>query len=180
MVLESTDGTPITDEQRAAAEEVFATWETCRTSSGVNNPFEAQAQLDKPAPPTSPPRPPSSRTARPQLEAGRAKLRQGQGQLAGGQALIDQLEAANPDDPTLPALRAQVEAGRGHSSRRRKADLAKGQADLAAGPRPVRGRQRRRRRHRRHAPGQRGRPARRRPGAASTTTPSRCRSTTAR
>ena len=49
VVLQSTDGSPITDEQRAAAEEVFATWASVPHVKRVNNPFEAQASLDKSA-----------------------------------------------------------------------------------------------------------------------------------
>ena len=62
----------------------------------------------------------------------RAQLAQGQGQLAGGEALLDQLEAANPDDPTLPGLRAQVEAGRAQLEKA-QAQVEQGEADLAAG-----------------------------------------------
>ena len=49
VVLQSADGTPMTDAQRAAAEEVFATWAQVPHVKQVNNPFEAQAQLDKSA-----------------------------------------------------------------------------------------------------------------------------------
>ena len=61
-----------------------------------------------------------------QLDAGRDRLGQVEGQLAGGRALLDQLVAANPDDPTIPGLQAQLDEG--------AAKLESGRADLA-GPR---------------------------------------------
>ena len=73
VVLESTDGTPITDEQRAAAEEVFATWAQVPHVKRVNNPFEAQAQLDKSAT---------------DLTAAAAKVDDGQKQLDAGRAQL--------------------------------------------------------------------------------------------
>ena len=106
VVLQTTDGTPITDEQRAAAEQVFATWGTVPHVKRVNNPFEAQAGLDKSATDLADAAT-KLKDGQAQLDAGRAKLADGQGQLAGGEALIAQLEAANPDDPTLPDLLAQ-------------------------------------------------------------------------
>ena len=42
VVLQSTDGSAITDEQRAAAEEVFATWAEVPHVKRVIDPFEAQ------------------------------------------------------------------------------------------------------------------------------------------
>ena len=131
VVLESTDGSAISAEQRAAAQQVFATWAQVPHVKRVNNPFDAQAQLDKSAGDVA--------TAATKLEdgqrrldAGREKLAQGEGQLAAGEALVKQLAAANPGDPGLPALRAQVDAGRAQVNDAR-AQLEKGQADLAAG-----------------------------------------------
>jgi len=131
VVLQSTDGTAITDEQRAAAQEVFATWADVPHVKRVNDPFAAQASLDKSATDlTAAATKLEDGTAA--LEAGRAKLQEGEGQLNGGQALLDQLEATNPTDPSIPGLRAQIAAGR-PAVEAAKADLAKGEADLAAG-----------------------------------------------
>ena len=74
----------------------------CRTSSGVINPFEAQDQLDKP--------PPSTHRRRGEARGGpdqarrrpRPAARRAEGQLSAGQAVLDQLVAANPDDPSIP------------------------------------------------------------------------------
>ncbi|HWO50842.1 MAG TPA: MMPL family transporter, partial [Ornithinibacter sp.] len=131
VVLQSTDGSAITDEQRAAAEEVFATWAEVPHVKRVNNPFEAQASLDQST---------TDLTAaastleegKAKLEAGRAQLLEAEGQLNAGQAVLDQLEAANPKDPAIPGLREQIEAGRPQVDAA-KADLAKGEAELAAG-----------------------------------------------
>jgi putative drug exporter of the RND superfamily len=131
VVLQTTDGTAITDEQRAAAEKVFATWETVPHVKRVNNPFEAQAGLDKSATDLAAAAT-KLKDGQAQLDAGRAKLADGQGQLAGGEALIAQLEAANPNDPTLPDLLAQVESGRTQLEAA-QAQVDKGTADLAAG-----------------------------------------------
>jgi len=49
VVLQSTGGTPMTPEQRAAAEQVFATWAQVPHVKRVNDPFQAQAQLDRSA-----------------------------------------------------------------------------------------------------------------------------------
>jgi RND superfamily putative drug exporter len=97
----------------------------------VNNPFQAQASLDKSATDLAAAAT-KLKDGQAQLEAGRAKLVEGQGQLAGGEALIAQLEAANPDDQSLPALKAQVESGRAQLESA-QAQFEKGQADLAAG-----------------------------------------------
>ncbi len=131
VVLRSADGTPITDEQRAAAEQVFATWAQVPHVKRVNDPFEAQAQLDKSATDLT-----AAATkldaAQKQLGAGRAQLTQGQGQLAGGEALVKQLEAANPADPILPGLKSQVAEGRAQLEKA-QAQVEQGEADLAAG-----------------------------------------------
>jgi putative drug exporter of the RND superfamily len=131
VVLESTDGSPITDEQRDAAQQVFATWAEVPHVRQVADPFEAQEQLDRSASQTA-----AAATqleqGQAELDAGREKLSEGQGQLAGGEALVAQLEAADPQDPTLPALRRQVEAGR-QQVEQAQAQLEEGQAALDAG-----------------------------------------------
>ena len=131
VVLESTDGSPITAEQRTAAQKVFATWAQVPHVKGVNDPFDAQAQLDRSAAEVA-----AAATrledGQSRLDAGREKLAQGEGRLAGGEALVKQLAAANPDDPGLPALRAQVDAGRAQVEDART-QLEKGAAELAAG-----------------------------------------------
>ncbi|HYH73581.1 MAG TPA: MMPL family transporter, partial [Nocardioides sp.] len=131
VVLESSDGTPITDEQRAAAQDVFTAWAQLPHVKRVNNPFEAQAGLDASAADLA-----AAATkledGQAQLDAGRAELTQGQGQLAGGEALVKQLEATNPDDPGLPALRAQVESGRAQLDKA-QTQAEQGEADLRAG-----------------------------------------------
>ena len=130
VVLES-DGDEFTDAQRAAIEEVFATWEQVPHVKGVINPFEAQDQLDASA---------EQLTAagakldegQTKLDDGRAQLLTAEGQLSAGQAVLDQLVAANPGDPSIPGLRAQLAEGKKKVDAG-KADLAKGQDELTAG-----------------------------------------------
>ena len=131
VVLRSADGTPITDAQRTAAEEVFAAWADVPHVKRVNDPFEAQEQLDTSATDLA-----AAATqledGQKQLDAGRAKLAAGQGQLSGGEALLAQLQAADPDDPTLPGLRAQVASGR-EQLKTAKAQVERAEAELTAG-----------------------------------------------
>ncbi|HSO64983.1 MAG TPA: MMPL family transporter [Ornithinibacter sp.] len=131
VVLESTDGSPITDEQRAAAADVFATWAEVPHVKRVNDPFSAQEQLDRSATDVEAAAKELS-DGQEQLDAGREQLAQGQGQLAGGEALVAQLEANTPDDPSLPALREQVSAGRAQVEEA-AAQLEQSQAELTAG-----------------------------------------------
>jgi len=131
VVLESTDGTPISDAQRAAAEKVFATWAEVPHVKRVNNPFEAQEQLDQSAADVA-----AAATeladGEAGLAAGREKLGQSEFQLSGAESLLAQLEAANPDDPTIPGLREQLTQGRAELEQG-KAELEQGQAELTAG-----------------------------------------------
>ena len=123
--------TAFTPAQRAAVEDVFETWSEVPNVSRVINPFEAQDQLD------------AGQTqladAKKQLDAGQqgidegqAKLAEGEGQLAAGEALLAQLEETNPQDPSIPGLRAQLAQGREELEQGR-AELEKGIAELAAG-----------------------------------------------
>jgi len=130
VVLES-DGGEFTDAQRAAIEDVFATWEQVPHVTGVINPFEAQEQLDASAEQLT------SAGAKldegqTKLDEGRAQLLTAEGQLSAGQGLLDQLVAANPDDPSIPALRTQLEEGT-EKVESGKTELAKAQAELTAG-----------------------------------------------
>ena len=162
VVLES-DGDEFTEAQRAAIEEVFATWEQVPHVKGVINPFEAQDRLDASAEQLT--------AAKAKLDEGQAKLDEGraqllaaEGQLGAGKSLLDQLVAADPDDPCDPGLRAQIEEGT-DKVESGKAELGQGRGRAHRGPRAVPGRRRRERGDRRHPPGQRGRAPRRRAGA---------------
>ena len=131
VVLETSDGSAITDAQRAAAEDVFATWAEVPHVKRVNNPFEAQEQLDRSAADVT-----AAGTqledGQAELDAGNEALAAGEGRLAAGEALLRQLEAANPDDPTIPGLREQVTQG-GAELEQGRAELERGQAELDAG-----------------------------------------------
>ena len=131
VVLESTDGAAITDAQRAAAEEVFATWAEVPHVKRVTNPFEAQEQLDRSATDVA-----AAATeledGQAELDAGREELGQAEFQLSGGESLLAQLEASDPDDPTIPGLREQLAEGRAELEKG-KAELEQGQAELTAG-----------------------------------------------
>ncbi|HET6967432.1 MAG TPA: RND transporter, partial [Ornithinibacter sp.] len=99
VVLESTDGSAITDAQRAAAGDVFASWAEVPHVKRVNNPFEAQEQLDRSAADVA-----AAGTrledGQAEIDAGIEQLTAGAGRLAAGEGLLARLEAANPDDPT--------------------------------------------------------------------------------
>ncbi|WP_392543560.1 MMPL family transporter [Oryzobacter telluris] len=130
VVLQSDDGA-FTDAQRQTVKDVLATWREVPHVTRVIDPFDAQAQLDDSGT--------SLETAKTKLADGAAKLEKGRAQLndgklrlAGGEALLAQLEKANPDDPSIPALRTQVEDGRAQLAKA-EADLTKGETDLAAG-----------------------------------------------
>ena len=73
VVLQSTDGAPISDAQRAAAEQVFTAWEAVPHVKRVANPFEAQASLDQSAS---------------GLAAAATKLKDGQAQLDAGRSFV--------------------------------------------------------------------------------------------
>ncbi|GAA4402539.1 MMPL family transporter [Ornithinibacter aureus] len=123
--------TAFTPAQRAAVEDVFAAWGQVPNVSRVINPFEAQDQLDAGQAQLA--------DAKKQLDAGQkgieqgqAELTEGEGQLAAGEAVLEQLEETNPQDPSIPGLRAQLAQGRAELEKGR-ADLDKGIAELAAG-----------------------------------------------
>ena len=123
--------TAFTPAQRAAVEDVFAAWGEVPNVSRVINPFEAQDQLDAGQAQLA--------DAKVQLDAGQkgidegqAKLAEGEGQLAAGEAVLAQLEETNPQDPSIPGLRAQLTQGRAELEQGR-AELEKGIAELAAG-----------------------------------------------
>jgi hypothetical protein len=123
--------TAFTPAQRAAVEDVFAAWGEVPNVSRVINPFEAQDQLDAGQAQLA--------DAKVQLDAGQkgidegqAKLAEGEGQLAAGEAVLAQLEETNPQDPSIPGLRAQLTQGRAELEKGR-AELEKGIAELAAG-----------------------------------------------
>ena len=130
VVLASGDA-PFTDAQQDAVEDALAAWAEVPHVKRVTNPFEAQAQLDQSSADVEAAATQLEDGQR-ELDAGRARLGEAEGQLAGGEALLDQLVAANPDDPTAPGLRAQLESGRAELEKGR-AELEQGQADLTAG-----------------------------------------------
>ena len=130
VVLESDEG-EFTDQQRAAVEEVFATWEDLPHVTGVVNPFQAQAQLDASAEQLTAAKAKLD-AGQSELEAGRTQLLDAEGKLNAGRTVLDQLEKADPKDPAIPGLRAQIEAGTPEVEAGRAA-LAKAEADLAAG-----------------------------------------------
>jgi RND superfamily putative drug exporter len=130
VVLES-DGAAFTDEQRAAVEDVLSAWAEVPHVQRVIDPFGAQEQIDRSASELA--------SARTELEDGERRLAQGReelqaaaGQLAGGEALLAQLVAANPGDPSIPGLREQVQQGRAQLEEGR-AQLEEGASELAAG-----------------------------------------------
>ena len=130
VVLESNEG-PFTDEQRRVVEGVLEDWRAVPHVTRVIDPFDAQEQLDASGTDLEAARVKLDEgTAG--LEDGRAQLDEGRLQLAGGEALLSQLEATNPGDPSIPALRTQVEQGRAQLEKA-EADLAAGEDELAAG-----------------------------------------------
>ncbi|WP_377639686.1 MMPL family transporter [Oryzobacter terrae] len=135
VVLQSDDGA-FTPEQQEVVEGVLDDWRAVPHVTRVIDPFEAQEQLDSSGAALD--------EARTDLDAGKAKLEDGRKQLAdgrlqlsGGEALLAQLEAANPDDPSIPALRAQVEDGRARLATA-EADLTTGEDELRAGQEQLR------------------------------------------
>ncbi|MFQ6171145.1 MMPL family transporter [Oryzobacter sp. R7] len=130
VVLESGSG-EFTDAQRAAVQEVLADWREVPHVTRVIDPFEAQEQLDASGAELEAARTQLAEGEK-KLADGRAQLDAGKGRLAGGEALLKQLQAANPDDPSIPALREQVEEGRAQLATA-EADLEKGTAELKAG-----------------------------------------------
>lgn len=130
VVLQSDSGA-FTDAQRTAVEEVLADWREVPHVTRVIDPFEAQDQLDASGSELEEAR---ARLAEGEkkLEDGRAQLADGRLRLSGGEGLLAQLEAADPEDPSIPALREQVEDGRAQLAKA-EADVEKGEAELAAG-----------------------------------------------
>ena len=130
VVLESEDG-EFTAAQQAAVREVFATWQRLPHVTGVTDPFKAQEQLDAAADRLT-----SAKAAldkgQAQLESGRAELAKGERRLAAGEAAIAELNAKNPQDPTIAMIREQVDAGRPQLESAR-AELEKAEAKLGAG-----------------------------------------------
>ena len=133
MVLESTDGAPITDAQRAAAEKVFATWAQVPHVKRVNNPFEAQEKLDQSATDVAAAAT-ELKDGQAQLDAGREKLAQGRGPALGRRgAPRSSSRRPTPTTRAIPGLREQLAAGRAAARGRRRPSSSKGQADLTAG-----------------------------------------------
>ena len=130
VVLESRDGA-FTEEQRRAVDEVFAAWEDVPHVDAVLDPFEAQEQLDASAAQLAAAKTQLDEGQR-ELDRGATQLTEAQAQLSGGESLLAQLVAANPDDPSIPGLRAQLEEGRAKYEAGR-AELEKGRAELEAG-----------------------------------------------
>jgi RND superfamily putative drug exporter len=111
VVLTTDDGRPFTDAQKAAVREAFAAWEQVPHVERVVDPFDAQQQQADGAAQLEDARTQLD-TAKEQVDSGREQLNQAKGQLAGGEALLQQLRAENPDDPTIPDLEAQVAEGK--------------------------------------------------------------------
>ena len=130
VVLQSDDGA-FTAEQQRAVEGVLDDWRAVPHVTRVIDPFDAQEQLDSSGAALDKART-DLEAGEAKLEDGRTKLNDGKLQLSGGENLLAQLEAANADDPSIPALRAQVEDGRAQLDKA-AAELTTGEAELDAG-----------------------------------------------
>ncbi|HEX6916699.1 MAG TPA: MMPL family transporter, partial [Phycicoccus sp.] len=130
VVLKSDTGA-FTDAQKQAVREVIADWETVPHVQRVVDPFAAQQQLESSAGDLAAARTELD-TAKAQVTAGRQQLDAAKRQLAGGEALLAQLKAQNPADPTIPGLEAQLAAGRDRVASGEK-ELAAGEAQYLAG-----------------------------------------------
>ncbi len=162
VVLESDDG-PFTDDQKAAIARAMDAWKTVPHVERVVDPFAAQAQIDASAADLAAAKKQLD-DGRSQLEAGQKQLADAQGQLAAGEAYLEAADGPEPGRPRHPAA-ARPGRGRARPGRRRRAHH-RGVGAPARGRRgPVPGRPGRRQGLGGHAPRERGRPVRRRPGA---------------
>jgi RND superfamily putative drug exporter len=123
VIIHSSTG-PFTDAQKSAITAVFDAWSALDKVERVMDPFTAQAQIDA--------TPGKLAAAKAQLDGSAAQIADGQaqldaakGQLEFGKTYLAQLESSNPQDPTLPGLRAQVADG--------EAQYAAGLAEFEAG-----------------------------------------------
>jgi len=123
VIIHSSTG-PFTDAQKSAITAVFDAWSALDKVERVMDPFTAQAQIDA--------TPGKLAAAKAQLDGSAAQIADGQaqldaakGQLDFGKRYLAQLESSNPQDPTLPGLRAQVADG--------EAQYAAGLAEFEAG-----------------------------------------------
>ncbi|MGB7818649.1 MAG: MMPL family transporter [Ornithinibacter sp.] len=128
IVLESPDGA-FTDDQRTAIDDAFSAWGDVPHVARVNDPFAAQEQID------------SSSTdlaaaaaqiedGQAQLDAGNTELTAARAQLEAGEALLAQLRDADPNDPAIAPLEAQLEQGRAQLEEG-EAQATQGAVDLA-------------------------------------------------
>jgi RND superfamily putative drug exporter len=131
VVFESETAGAFTPAQRAAIEEVMASWRTIPHVKAVMDPFANQAQIDKSATQLS--------TAAKELTQGKSdlaaawtRISEGQGQVDMGNAWIAWFEKNAPTHPQLAAIRSQVATGTAQLADA-KAQYAAGQAKLKAG-----------------------------------------------
>ena len=145
VVLESGDA-PFTDEQQAPSRTSSRPGRRCRTSS-------ASPTRSRRRPSSTRARPTSAAAATSSRTVSASSTRDGPGsgeaerQLSGGEALLDQLVAADPDDPTVPAARAARVRPRRARDGPRRARARRGRPHRGAGAvrgRPGRGRRPRR------------------------------------
>ena len=130
IVIHSTTGA-FTPSQRTAIQEVFTKWAGLPNVKRVIDPFAAQAQLDRSGTDLAA-NAPQLQQARNQLLVGEDQLRAARAQLDAGAAYLKAAEAANPADPSLPGLRAQLADGEAQYAAG-KAQWDDGQAKYAAG-----------------------------------------------
>lgn len=145
VVFETTDGSTLSDEQRAAISELVASGDDLPDVASIVDPFDAAAQLEDQRQQIV--------DGRQQLEDGRAQLDAGQAQLDGARAQLEsgqaQLDAARAQAESagapaaalapLDAQQAELDAGRAQLEEQQatidanRAELESGEAELARG-----------------------------------------------
>ena len=155
---------PFTDEQRAAVEDVFASWAELPHVKRVNNPFEAQAELDESAADIA--------AAAATIEDGQARARRGPCRRSARASCSSPAarRCSTSSSPRTPTTRrsppcASRSSRAVPSSRQGRAELEQGEADLTAGRAQYEDGKAVADATVGHPPRERGRPARRRPGA---------------
>ncbi|MEE1619988.1 MMPL family transporter [Zafaria sp. J156] len=124
IVYRTLDGTAFTAEQERAVSDALAELERLEDVSQVNDPFEAQRQLDEAAP--------AVEEARQQLADGQAELEDGRAQLEDGRIQLAEGRTEIEDGRTrLAEGRAELEDGRAQLEAGR-AELAQGRAELGS------------------------------------------------
>ena len=131
IVLTTEDGSAFTDAQQQAVAEAEEAWRGADRVTEVTDPFEAQEQIDGSAAQLEESRQQLAE-GREQLEDGQEQLAQARQQVEQGEAGLEQLRAANPDDPQIPALEQQLAEGR-QQVEDGAAELAANEERLVAG-----------------------------------------------